>query len=501
MALRFPPSILKPVPPSPGATVPKYAQIEVQGDIQLNESFDLDFRGFDALRLPPSMIGDSGVIIEADDVKIDLSRTSSLPEVKEAGFDESFMGVFIGEAKVTLPPGLPDLAPEDLVLKKAAIGSGGVSGRLEAHYAPTFDSTSKAYTGRGAGELFGVSFGLHDIVLDLKQNAFQDSKITGEMLLPFFEKRVTIEAGLNLDGGFTAKLTGVAETGDSVNPATGLYTLTKGGLFKLEVESIGFEVQESLFTTRLSGEITPLLGGLDWPSFQVKELAIDSDGNVKLEGGWLDLRDQYSLDFHGVQMEITKLGFGKTEDGGKWIGFSGALKLVKDLPASASVEGLRLIWHEDEHGNITDTDLTLKEVAVEFQKKDVVHFKGTVSYDGDKDQFHGAIKLDLQALKLQVDGALVVGKNEGHGYMAIYLDAELPSGLPLWATGLALYGMAGLFALEMEPNKRDDQAWYGIGGDSWYHSGTPGVTDLAKWRNQPGSLAVGAGVTLGTLAD
>src|SRR6266516_681846 len=248
VALRFPPSILKPVPPSPGATVPKYAQIEVQGDIQLNESFDLDFRGFDALRLPPSMIGDSGVIIEADDVKIDLSRTSSLPEVKEAGFDESFMGVFIGEAKVTRPPGLPDLAPEDLVLKKAAIGSGGVSGRLEAHYAPTFDSTSKAYTGRGAGELFGVSFGLHDIVLDLKQNAFQDSKITGEMLLPFFEKRVTIEAGLNLDGGFRAKLTGVAETGDSVNPATGLYTLTKGGLFKLEVESIGFEVQESLFT-------------------------------------------------------------------------------------------------------------------------------------------------------------------------------------------------------------------------------------------------------------
>ena len=40
------------------------------------------------------------------------------------------MGVFIGEAKVKLPEGLPDAAPEDLVLRNCAIGSGGVSGQL-----------------------------------------------------------------------------------------------------------------------------------------------------------------------------------------------------------------------------------------------------------------------------------------------------------------------------------------------------------------------------------
>ncbi len=501
VALRFPPSILKPVPKSEGATAPPYAEIAVSGSISLDHHLDLRVQGFDRISLPPVMIGDSGVIISATDVLLSLSRSAVLPEILAAGFDESFIGVFIGELQVKLPKGLPELAPESLVIHNAAIGSGGFSGRLEADYSFTYNAATKAYSGDGAGKLFGIAFGVSKITLDMKQNAFQESKLTGEMLLPFFEKRVTIEAGFNLDGSFTARLTGVAETGDSINPSTGLCTLTKGNLFKLEIESISFEVHEGLFTTKLSGQITPLLGGLDWPSFQVKELAIDSDGNVKLEGGWLDLRDQYSFDFHGVQMEITKLGFGKTEDADKWIGFSGALKLVKDLPASTSVEGLRLIWHEDGHGNITGIDLTLKEVAVEFQKKDVIHFKGTVSYDSDKDEFHGAVKLDLQALKLQVDGALVIGKNGGHSYMAVYLDAELPSGLPLWATGLALYGMAGLFALEMEPNKRDGQPWYGISGDSWYHSGTPGVTDLAKWRNQPGSLAVGAGVTLGTLAD
>ena len=39
-------------------------------------------------------------------------------------------------------------------------------------------------------------------------------------------------------------------------------------------------------------------------------------------------------------------------------------------------------------------------------------------------------------------------------FFAIYLAVELPAGIPALGTGLALYGMAGLFALEMEPDKR-----------------------------------------------
>src|SRR5262249_35754102 len=72
----------------------------------------------------------------------------------------------------------------------------------------------------------------------------------------------------------------------------------------------------------------------------------------------------------------------------------------------------------------------------------------------------------------------------------------------LWSTGLALYGVAGLFALQREPDKHPDEPWYGIGAtDGWYHRRPVGVTGQQKWRTQPGSLALGAGVTIGTLSD
>lgn len=500
VALRFPPSILKPVPESPGATAPPYAQIEVHGAISLDENFNLHFEGFDAFNLKPVMIGNSGIIISAENVKFDFSRTETLPEITAAGFDESFMGVYIGEAKVKLPDGLPALAPEDLVLTNCAIGSGGVSGKLEAFYDPTYHENTRTFTGSGAGDLFGIPFGLQHVLLEFKQNAFRTSELSGKLLLPFFEEPVAVTIGIGLNGGFSVKLTGT--------DANGLYKLTKPGILELALDSIGFEVKDGVFTAKLSGEITPLVAGLNWPSFRVKELAIDSKGHVRLDGGWLPLPDHYALDFHGFKIEITQLGFGKTEAGGKegkWIGFSGGLKLVDGFSAGASVEGLRVIWYPD-----NTTRITLNGVGVEFAVPQVVRFKGAVSYRTLEvttpigvelvHRFDGDIALNLDALDLVVDATLVIGSASGaqgpYTFFAIYVDVDLPTGISLAATGLALYSFAGLFALQMEPDKHADEEWY----DGWYKRPDIGVTDLKKkWVNRRGSLAFGAGVTLGTL--
>ncbi|MEO6158251.1 MAG: hypothetical protein ABIQ39_11535, partial [Ilumatobacteraceae bacterium] len=142
-------------------------------------------------------------------------------------------------------------------------------------------------------------------------------------------------------------------------------------------------------------------------------------------------------------------------------------------------------------------------------------FTGHVSYREFVDasgntvkQFDGDIKLDLLTLGLEIDAVLVIGsatKPDGSTYtfFAIYLAVELPAGIPLWATGLGLFGLSGLFALQMEPDKRADEQWYGVGPtDGWYKRPQIGVADLSeKWRNQEGSLAIGGGLTIGTVAD
>src|SRR5207244_1359657 len=152
-----------------------------------------------------------------------------------------------------------------------------------------------------------------------------------------------------------------------------------------------------------------------------------------LDGGWLDLPDHLHLDFYGFALEITKLGFGKDEKGGKWIGFSGGLKFVDGLTAGASVEGLRITWRDSGAPSIS-----FNGIGVEFAVPGVLHFKGAVSYRTTQDgnhQFAGALSLVLDALHLDIDGSLVIGTATGpqgqYTYVALYLDLELPAGIPL----------------------------------------------------------------------
>lgn len=477
----------------------EYAEISVGAGIRVRNDWSVEIVGTNEFKLDPVMISDSGFVIEGT-VALDLSETSSLDETLAIGLGTSWRGVVIKSLRLYLPDDLDvPLLPSELQLEKFHIGSGGVSGRIRGNWTPSVSGTT--ISGPGSGTLFGMSFGLRSIAVDLQQSAITGSEIKGVFALPYFEKPLDVSIGFDLGGS-------VAVTVDS---ATGLaeFTLAPGGtnLMHVLVKELSVAVESGLLTVAVSGRITPLFGApsLEWPSFDIKRLSIDSEGNVRFEGGWIELPSQYALNFYGFQIEITKLGFGKTDDGGKWIGFSGGLKLVDGMSAGASVEGLRLTWYPDTR----PIRISLDGAGVEFEVPDVLKFKGSVSYreltvDTEKvRRFDGDIKLTLNSLSLEIDAVLVIGSattslGATYTFFAIYLGVELPAGIPLWATGLALYGMAGLFALSMEPNKLPTEEWY----EGWYKRSTPGVTDLRnKWVNRQGSLALGAGVTIGTVAD
>jgi hypothetical protein len=486
IALRFSDDVLKPVKKVPGqngqpdtwvvdttvdhvdVTLAKVTlSIDVDGNIAVQTDLSID--------LPPAMIGDSGVVVEAEDIGIYLDANNP-PPGKPAGW----RGVHIGSAAVHLPGGLSGTIGT-LAATDCYIGNGGFSGHVSDTWSPALGAT-----------IFGMKCSLVSAEVTFVQNSLTAAAVKGSLTLPFFDEPAGVEIGFAINGAFSVKL----------SDSSGLLTLTKAGVLEVKVDSLGFDVADGLYTVHVSGELTPLLGGLDWPGFELKDLSIDSQGNVRIEGGWIDLPAQYALDFHGFTVTVTKLGFGKTDDGGKWIGFSGGLQLVDGLSAGASVDGLRVTWYDDGRA----AKITLAGVGVELEIPNVLRFKGAVSYKEPSPgvhRFDGAISLDLLALDLEIDGQLVIGSTPDYTFLAIYLDCELPAGIPLWATGLGLYGMAGLFALNMGPNKAPDQPWYEIGSTSdWFHSPQVGVTDLAtKWTNVDGGLAVGAGVTIGTEAD
>lgn len=503
--LRFPREWLQPVVQQGGVWVNDssrpFSEIGINADIIIDQDWTFTFDGPNEFVLGPSMIADTGFVIEGT-LAIDLSANQSLPETLAMGLDDSWRGVVFKTLTLHLPSDLDvPILPEDLTLTNFHIGSGGLSGSVSGNWSPTVVGTQ--ITGSGAGTLFGMPFGLKKIQLDLLQNAVIGIEIKGVLALPYFDHALDVELGLDLDGNIAITVdsdTGVSE-----------FTLSSNSteVMHVEVARLTVELFEGVLSVGVGGKITPKFGGLDWPTFDVQKLSIDADGNVHLDGGWLDLPAQYSLDFHGFQMEITKLGFGKTEDGGKWIGFSGGLKLVDGVRAGASVEGLRITWYDDGR----DTKFTFNGVGVEFEVPEVLRFKGAVSYrelEVDAQTVHrfdGDIKLELLTLDMEVDATLVIGSASDpagtYTFFAIHLGVELPAGIPLFSTGLALYGMAGLFALQMEPDKQSDEEWYGVGPtDGWYKRPAIGVTDLKqKWINRQDSLAFGAGITLGTVAD
>ncbi|HYF66429.1 MAG TPA: hypothetical protein VD886_26610, partial [Herpetosiphonaceae bacterium] len=480
MALRFQTGFLRPaervtdangatsIVPTPG-TVP--LQLQLAGAI-----FETDFDGncdirVDAtagLALPLCLIGDTGIAIEAQNVQLRLRPDPDNPLPDKPA---NWRGLYLDHVAVYLPGTLAGIS--GITMSHAYIGNGGFSGTVTISW-PNAGQPEAAW---GGLRLKPTSVGL-----TFAQNSLTEASILGAMRLPFFDEWIDVALMPSLNGDMLVR----------VARSDGLFNLHKDGVLDFTVESLGFALRDGQAMALLSGKLTPLFGapGLTWPSFQIKELAIGADGSVRLDGGWLNLPEHYRLDFYGFSMEITKLGMGKNQDGSQWVGFSGGLKLADGISAGASVEGLRITW-----GGGGGPRLSFAGIGVEFEAPGALRFKGAIAYRSDANRFDGAIQVQLLALGIELDGQLVVGGGD-QPYFAVYLGAELPAGIPLGATGLGIYGFAGLFAQHMKPGKTDEQQWY-----DWYQAAPAGVAQLSKWAGAPGHFALGGGVTIGTVAD
>ena len=499
--LRVSAELLRPVPAGSDEADPSATHLDIvlgrlDAGLDLDGHVTLDFGG--GIELPRCMIGSSGVIVSASGLRWLSPVTADLPDHTPP----LFTGVYLDRATAHIPA-LPLVS--DIELDHGFLGSTGFSGELGPELELAWDGS--VFSGTLAGQLLGFQGGLSQLQLSFDQNVLTGCEIAGDVHLPGIDAVIGVDIGLDGRGGVTATATAPHAAG-ALPPAgtpAGYLVRLDAKVADLDVKTIGFGEEPGANPyAEIAGRITiseSILEGC--PPIEIQSLRIDSAGKVTFDGGWVDLPAAHPLTFHGFPLQITKVGVGSDlRDGAEmsWLGLGGTLKLAEGLPDGVSVDGLRVWWDPAADDPLSTVEVTLDGVGVQLSIPGAVDFSGSVSFFSDAGQhgFRGHGQLRLPTVGLTVDADLVVGQDDsGNAYFYFHLDAELPAGIPLFSSGLALYGLEGLVADGMAPDRTADQDWY----YGWYRRAPIGASDATKWSPHPGAFAIGAGVTVGTVPD
>ena len=501
--LRIAAEVLRPIDPVTNAPDPTAAHLDIplgNTSIVVDQTGDLDLQFTGAATIPKCMVGSSGVVIEANTIRWLNSSSANLPHSTPS----SFVGLYLTGVTATVT-GLP-VSSGVLSMNDVFIGTGGFSGKV-AWSDPALQWQDPAFLGVLTGDLAGFKFGLSRVAIELRQNAFVECDITGDVFVPYLDRRLGLSIGLDGNGGFTAAAglpTSLpAETGVCAGKPGYLLHVDVGGFLSFDLDSLKFSYPAGRKPVlELTGGLELTISGLDAPPFDFKGFRIDGDGNVAIEGGWLDLSKATIAPFHGFPIEITKIGFGTQSNGCRWLGLNGGLKMADGLPVGVSVEGLRICWDPKASNILNSLSVSLDGIGVQLKIEGTLELDGAVSFFTDTTTgthgFRGHVHLNLISVKLVVDARLIVGRTAtGDTFFYLFLAADLPTGIPLFTTGTAIYGFAGLVAVSMRPDKRADEDWY----YGWYLRSPAGVSDEKKWAVAPGAFAGGLGTTIGTASD
>ncbi|UUF16655.1 MULTISPECIES: hypothetical protein [Flavobacterium] len=154
--IEFPQNILKPVTDK-GESLPDpttksmfvFGQAQLYADTEEGIGYQLELGG--SLKPEYAMIGNTGLILQLDTLKVDLSKKTNIPEADADGRPNDFVGVYARAVSVTLPSTWFNKIEENPLsttptLKIGAsdllIGSGGLSGNI---YLETVPSANGAF--------------------------------------------------------------------------------------------------------------------------------------------------------------------------------------------------------------------------------------------------------------------------------------------------------------------------------------------------------------------
>lgn len=522
LALEFPRNLLKPIDPQTQEIIEdenvKSQLLFDAGRLDFSSRKGFEFEGTSEFSFQKSQIGNTGLTLEFENAKLDLSRNSNISEADVDGRGNEFIGVYVKDAMIGLPSKWFRNDPNSNTTLQLGghnllIGTGGISGTIALEtIQPGGVVGENDYLWMKIGNDNGFQIGFNRFDMTFNQNAITESNIRASVKIPKFTNPST-NAPLQVD--FVGKL---QEDGDF-----NLTTTIDGGLQASLFNFVHFDFK-SLELGRKDGEfylgascdiwfenevMTRILGN---QRISLPNLRIHSDGSIELIGGNSFIPANVNLELGPVNMAVTGIHFGSYEQNGRkysYWGFDGAMS-VDPLGIDVRGEGLKYYYSIDDAPR--DSFLRIQTLQVDLvipgnSSADaafaIIHGMLTIPEPGSSTEYKGEISLKLPKVKIAGGASMRLMPKEPAFLVDSYVD--LPAPIPIGPVGI--YGFRGLLGYRYVAEK--EAVGLVSGEDTWYdyykyprrgiNEGKFSGPNRTAGYNNPFSL--GAGVVLGTSFD
>ncbi|MEM6721736.1 MAG: hypothetical protein AAF611_20580 [Bacteroidota bacterium] len=252
------------------------------------------------------------------------------------------------------------------------------------------------------------------------------------------------------------------------------------------------------------------------------KLRVYEDGSIEIVGGNAFIPTNISLNLGPIEIAVTGIHFGSHQQERNGVmrkynywGFDGAISL-DPLGIDARGEGIKYYYttdndeyDDDGHSFLRiqtiEVDLIIPGTADPDSALAIINGMLSIPEPGESPEYEGKIGLKLP--KARISGAAQMRLQPKEPAFIIEAGIEMPTPIPLAATGLAFYGFGGILGYKYVAEK--EAVGLVSGENTWYEYYTypqRGV-NLDKFSGPPRTnqyslpVAVGAGTVLGTLHD
>src|SRR6185369_12045720 len=511
LALEFPRSVFQPLLPDGAINPDEHVKSQLSfdvGSIAYSTETGFEFVNESSFDFTKSMILNSGLTLELHDMKLDLSRTTNIPEATADGRPLDFVGVYVKDGTITFPTfwNHDDGNSTGVIKARNVIaGTGGLTGTLSLEAKDGVKSAPLISC--NFGKKFAVS--LDGFSLTFKHNAITDSTIKGTLVIPGFKDaakqpaKIDIDVAIRQNGDFDI----TAKEKAGLVLSTDVFDLTlKAAYFGKKDDEFYLGVSGSIkFTAELLKDISPI---------EVEKLIIWSDGRIEIEGGTIPLPKNIRFPIGPVELSISAIHLGSHQQKNnlgvlrkyRYFGFDGGVDIN---PGGVDVRGKGIKFYFTVDGGSFDSYLEIQSLAIDLvipgnssKETATLLVSGFLSVGGTKidPAYEGGVSFSLPKAKI-AGGASIKYQPKKPAFL---VDAfvELSTPIPLGNTSLGIYGFRGLFGQRYLPDKKDTETWF----DYYKDPPSEGVS-VSKFRlpdetrDDDNPFAIGAGVSLATMQD